>query len=280
MTGALSAILGNMRPTPPRAAGRLEPMFNIPSAVLASIGLLLIVQGARSFLPAEADFRLLLKIAFIPGQWTLAWDPAKSTEALRHAATHGSVSEAVARSVFARFVLSDPNPAPWSVVTYALFHGSWTHVLVNSLWLAAFGTPLARRCGPVRYVLLALGAAVGGAAAHWIAHPLSAIPMVGASASVSGMMAAAARFVFAGSSRRDGLVGSHLGLRQSLVDLVKNTRAAAFLGLWFATNLLFGVAVPPLGVADASIAWEAHIGGFLVGLLLFPLLDQKRVAVQ
>jgi membrane associated rhomboid family serine protease len=49
-----------------------------------------------------------------------------------------------------------------------------------------------------------------------------------------------------------------------------------FLGLWFATNLLFGVAAVPLGIVDTSIAWEAHIGGFLVGLLLFPLLDPGR----
>jgi membrane associated rhomboid family serine protease len=100
--------------------------------------------------------------------------------------------------------------------------------------------------------------------------------MIGASAAVSGMMAAAARFMFAPASERHGFDHSHLGPRQSLPDLVGNSRAALFIGLWFATNLLFGIAAAPLGIVDASIAWEAHIGGFLVGLLLFPLLDPDR----
>jgi membrane associated rhomboid family serine protease len=58
--------------------------------------------------------------------------------------------------------------------------------------------------------------------------------------------------------------------------VVRNSRAALFLGIWFATNLLFGIIAGPLGITDASIAWEAHIGGFLVGLLLFPLVDRAE----
>jgi membrane associated rhomboid family serine protease len=62
--------------------------------------------------------------------------------------------------------------------------------------------------------------------------------------------------------------------RLSLLGVAKNSRAALFLGVWFATNLLFGAVAGPLGITDASIAWEAHIGGFLVGLLIFPLVDR------
>ena len=49
-----------------------------------------------------------------------------------------------------------------------------------------------------------------------------------------------------------------------------------FLGIWFVTNLLFGMVATPLGISDASVAWEAHIGGFLAGLLLFPMVDRAE----
>jgi membrane associated rhomboid family serine protease len=106
------------------------------------------------------------------------------------------------------------------------------------------------------------------------------MPMIGASAAISGMMAAAARFVFGPDRQALGprrLPGAEF--RQphlSLAALATNSQAALFVGVWFATNLLFGLLATPLGIVDASIAWEAHVGGFLVGLLLFPLLDPLR----
>jgi membrane associated rhomboid family serine protease len=265
-----------MEPMLSRLASRREPIFNIPRPVVGCIGVFFAIHSMRAFLPAESDFLLLVKFAFIPGQWTVAWDPSKLPEALRQAGSQGPLAEAAARSALARFILSQPGPSLWSVLTYALLHGSWVHVLLNSVWLAAFGTPVARRCGAVRFILLGLAAALGGAIAHWAAHPLSVAPMIGASAAVSGMMAAAARFIFAAVPGRHRADYSHHGPRQSLLGLIGNRRAALFLGLWFATNLLFGVAATPLGIVDSSIAWEAHIGGFLVGLLLFPLLDPGR----
>jgi len=264
-----------MEPMSSRAASRREPIFNVPTVVLACIGVLLAIHGLRSFLSVETDVGILLHLAFIPGQWTIAWDPSRLEEALRQAAVQGPALEADARSALARFVLRRPDPQMWSVVTYALLHGSWGHVLLNSLWLAAFGTPVARRCGPLRFIMLGLAAAGGGALAHGIAHPLSAAPMIGASAVLSGIMAAATRFMFAAGAPRP-VDDAHCGPRHSLSGLVANERAALFVGFWFVTNLLFGLAAAPLGIVDASIAWEAHIGGFLAGLLLFPLLDPIR----
>ena len=65
---------------------------------------------------------------------------------------------------------------PWTALTYAFLHGSWAHVLLNSVWLAAFGTPVARRCGGLRFLLLGALCAVGGAVAHVVVHPLSVAP--------------------------------------------------------------------------------------------------------
>ena len=48
--------------------------------------------------------------------------------------------------------------------------------------------------------------------------------------------------------------------------------------MWFASNLVTGIGAVPLGLSDAPIAWQAHIGGFLLGLLAFPLFDPVRVS--
>jgi membrane associated rhomboid family serine protease len=56
---------------------------------------------------------------------------------------------------------------------------------------------------------------------------------------------------------------------------VRNQRAVVFFAVWLATNYLSAVLAGPLGITDASIAWEAHLGGFVVGLALFPLIDPR-----
>jgi membrane associated rhomboid family serine protease len=257
---------------PPPLRAR-EPILNLPSIVAAIVLGLIAVHAARSYvLSEEFDFEFLFDLAAVPARWTAALDPFRADAILREAVEGFSGREALARQAFAQFVLSEGGAKPWTAVTYAALHGSWTHVLINSVWLAAFGTPVARRCGAVRFAALLLAAAFGGAVAHALVHPLSSVPMIGASAAVSGLMAAAARFVFA--PREQGFAGQPAAWpTQSFRELLRNRRAALFLAIWFGTNLLFGLIATPLGVTDASIAWEAHIGGFIVGLLLFPLIE-------
>jgi len=268
-----------LRPVPPPEPPR-QPVFNIPGIVVAAIGVLVLLHALRSVVSDEADLRLLLELAFIPAQWTVAWDPAAAAAILAEAGGQGSDADAGVESALARYVLSEAALNPWSVLTYALLHGSWVHILLNSVWLAAFGTPIARRCGAGRFLLLAVASALGGAAAHLLANSTSVMPMIGASGAVSGMMAAAARFVFSAPPGRlgpDAWPAAPLAEpRLSLLGVLKNSRAALFLGIWFATNLLFGAIAAPLGITEASIAWEAHIGGFLVGLLIFPLVDRAE----
>jgi membrane associated rhomboid family serine protease len=55
--------------------------------------------------------------------------------------------------------------------------------------------------------------------------------------------------------------------------MLRNRQVVIFIGVWFVTNTLFGALAQPLGMVDASIAWEAHVGGFLAGFGLFPFLD-------
>ena len=102
-------------------------------------------------------------------------------------------------------------------------------------------------------------------------------PMIGASASVSGTMAAAIRFAFVqGSflsfSRGDADAAAKVPAL-SLWRALRNGRVLAFLAVWFGVNIIFGVGSIAIGTDGASVAWQAHIGGFLAGLLLFSLFD-------
>src|SRR5438034_1088288 len=86
--------------------------------------------------------------------------------------------------------------AVWTFVTYAFIHGSLMHLGFNAVWLLAFGPPVARRFGPLRFLIFFLAAAAVGAAIHLAVHHGEPMPLVGASAAISGAMAAAMRFAF------------------------------------------------------------------------------------
>jgi membrane associated rhomboid family serine protease len=119
--------------------------------------------------------------------------------------------------------------------------------------------------------------AVAGALAHLVTHEHAIAPMIGASASVSGTMAAAIRFAFVkGSflsfSRGDADAAAKVPAL-SLGRALRNTRVLGFLAVWFGVNIIFGVGSIAVGADGASVAWQAHIGGFLAGLMLFSLFD-------
>lgn len=166
----------------------------------------------------------------------------------------------------------------WTFVTYSLLHANLAHIGFNVLWLLPFGSALARRFGAVRFFLFMAVTAAAGALAHLVTHEHAVAPMIGASASVSGTMAAAIRFAFVkGSflsfSRGDADAAAKVPAL-SLLHALRNPRVLAFLAVWFGVNLIFGVGSIAIGAEEgASIAWQAHIGGFFAGLVLFSLFD-------
>ncbi len=115
--------------------------------------------------------------------------------------------------------------------------------------------------------------AVGGAFAHWLTNMGSNVPMIGASAAVSAAMGAAIRFALApGVPTAATVHRPALSLGASLA----NRGILTFVIVWFALNWLFGSGVLSVPGQDAGIAWQAHIGGFLVGWLGFGLLDPVK----
>jgi membrane associated rhomboid family serine protease len=111
-------------------------------------------------------------------------------------------------------------------------------------------------------------------------------PLIGASAADSALMAAATRFIFEpgaplGSARGFSMAAGEADpLRPAppLTQLLRQRRPLGFIAIWMATNVVFGAGAQALGASDAPVAWIAHIGGFVAGLLAFPLFD--RAAVQ
>jgi membrane associated rhomboid family serine protease len=165
----------------------------------------------------------------------------------------------------------------WTFVTYSLLHANLSHIVFNVLWLLPFGSALARRFGAFRFFLFMAVTAAAGALAHFVTHEHAVAPMIGASASVSGTMAAAIRFAFVrGSflsfSRGDADAAAKVPAL-SLWDALRDTRVLGFLVVWFGVNIIFGVGSIAIGMEGASVAWQAHIGGFIAGLFLFSLFD-------
>ena len=232
-------------PDPPR-----EPILTLPPALTAYIALIAVIH-LRVLLPAEWENWTIDVFGFIPKRYD---------STLLNITFPGGEGAKV-----------------WTFVTYSLLHANLTHIVFNVLWLLPFGSALARRFGALRFYLFMAVTAAAGALAHLLTHEHAIAPMIGASASVSGTMAAAIRFAFVkGSflsfSRGDADAAAKVPAL-SLSRALRDGRVLAFLTIWFGVNLIFGIGSIAIGADGASVAWQAHIGGFLAGLVLFSLFD-------
>lgn len=219
-----------------------EPVFNIAAVVLFLIAVCVAVHAVRTYLLSpQQDVMLLIHSAFIPARYT-------------------------SQIPFDVFALSTP-------VTYSLLHGGGAHLAINMIWLAAFGSPLAVRIGPGRMLVFWIATSVAAAAVHFALFSQSAVPLVGASGAISGMMGAAARFGFKTdrSARKRAFSGPILTIR----EVLSSRTVLSFLAIWMVINLISGLGVlTPEGTG--SIAWEAHIGGFVVGFFGIALFVGRR----
>jgi membrane associated rhomboid family serine protease len=237
--------------SPPRP--ERQPVFNLPMVVVVAIAVLVGIQAIREYLVEPAtETWIVFAFAFIPARIT-------------------------APDVVGAVLPGGTGAELWSFVTYAFLHADWSHVAFNCLWLAAFGSPLAWRFGPSRFLLFSTAGAIAGAALHLALHAGDMTPLVGASAAISAHMAGATRFVFAAGGPLGGIGGAgpraYLRPAAPLAEILRDSRVIIFLAAWFGLNFVFGLLGPETGLASGAIAWEAHIGGFLVGLFAFPFFD-------
>ncbi|MGI8525715.1 MAG: rhomboid family intramembrane serine protease [Pseudolabrys sp.] len=230
-----------------------EPIFNVPSVIIALLGALMLVHLVRIFvLTGPQDIEFLLLFAFIPARY--------DATVLLGGQLPGGVSAQI-----------------WTFVTYAFLHASWMHLIVNAIWLLPFGSAVARRFGALRFLLFFAVTAAAGALMQFAVRPGAEFTMIGASAAISGTMAGAMRFVF----QRGGPLGFARGIDDQafrmpalpLSGVLRDPRVLGFLAAWFGVNLLFGIGEFSVGGGGQPVAWQAHIGGFLAGLFLFGLFD-------
>lgn len=219
-----------------------QPLFNLPTVMVVIVAACTLVHLLRSnFFSVSLDQWVLINFAFFP---------------IRYTAQYFTFDMATILSPF----------------SYTLLHGSWGHLAMNMIWLVIFGAPVAYRIGSWRSVLFWLVTGLGAVILHTALYYGSSTPLIGASGAVSGFLGAAARFGFRANRRnpREGLAGHLYGP----LDSLRQRGVLPFLLVWMIINFAFGSGI--LGMAgDASIAWEAHIGGLVTGYFLIGLLDRK-----
>ena len=213
-----------------------EPIFRAPAVVVGLIALLAAVHAVRSFLLDPAvDADLLFTYAFIPARYGFPgslWD------------------------------LGIP------FVSYMALHGDWAHLVINSLWLLAFGPIVTRRFGTPLFLLFFLVCGVAAALMHLVLNWGGMNPVIGASGAVSGLMAAGLRLM-------PGLFAWATPGEVPMAPIFSR-QILTFSAAWMVLNLVVGLVGAGLLGGEGAIAWQAHLGGYLAGLLLAGPFDYLR----
>ncbi len=156
------------------------------------------------------------------------------------------------------------------LITSTFLHGSWVHLLGNMWFLWIFGNNIEDRMGHLCFPLFYLSCGIAGGLAHIYINPESTIPSIGASGAISGILGA--YFILYPFARVLTLVPIFF------IWFVK-LPAFFFLGFWFLMQFFSGASSILNGEAmTGGVAWWAHIGGFVMGIILLPffLIGRKR----
>lgn len=150
----------------------------------------------------------------------------------------------------------------WTLGTSIFMHGSWAHLLANAYFLYVFGDNVEHLFGRGRFLAFFLGAGLVGGVAQAALTTKTALPVVGASGCIAGVLAA---YLWAFPRQR---------LFQVILWIQVKIPVWAYLGVWVAFHLLMGL----FGTGDAAdgVAWFSHLGGFVLGLAVTPWILARR----
>jgi len=160
--------------------------------------------------------------------------------------------------------------APLTLVTSLFLHAGWLHILGNMLYLFIFGPAVEERMGHLRFLCFYLAAGIAAGVAMIAMGPESRVPVIGASGAIAGVLGA--YFILYPGGRILTLVPFVI-----LIQLIE-IPALLYLLVWFAIQLYSGLVAGANGPFVGGVAWWAHVGGFLFGMSLGPLLASASIA--
>ena len=224
---------------PPR-----QPLFRAPPVVLWLIGILVGLHAARIWLPAGRAEDLAYQYGLVPARYSRAFLESRMADP-------GTIWE---------------QAMPF--LTYMGLHNGWTHLAINCLFLLAFAPIVARRYGGILFLAFFIVCGVAGALTYVAFNWGSPVPVVGASGAISGLMAAALRM----------LPGQSPWAVPGATPLapIFSRQMMVFSAVLIGVNVVMGVTGLNIGGETAQIAWQAHLGGFIAGLLLAGPFDTLR----
>ena len=169
---------------------------------------------------------------------------------------------------FARFF---PDHAWVTLFTSMFLHGGLFHILSNMWMLWIFGDNVEDRMGAIRFLFFYVTCGLGAMALHILTNPGSPVPTIGASGAIAGVLGAYLKMY------PHSTVLTFIPI--FFVIPILPIPAVLFLSFWFISQFFSGTLSLLSGSEGGGIAWWAHIGGFLAGMLLHPyFLSQKRIA--
>ncbi len=140
-------------------------------------------------------------------------------------------------------------------ITYQFLHGGWLHLGINMITLAAFGAPVERMLGVPRFLAFYLSAGVAAGFVQVLLFSSSTDPVIGASGAISGVFGAVLMLM------------RYVGSLNSLLPVA---------AVWIGLNIFFGIFGGTPGAGGEQVAWAAHVGGFLYGLLAIRFFAPRR----
>ena len=153
-----------------------------------------------------------------------------------------------------------PNPIWLTLLTSTFMHGGWLHIGGNMLFLFIFGDNIERAFGSLRYVVFYLVCGVIASVAHVASDPTSVIPSLGASGAISGVLAAYLVLFPQNRVRVLFLFG--------FFARITTVPALVMIGIWALLQFVNGLGAIAVSQQTSGVAYWAHIGGFVAGLVI------------
>jgi len=153
-----------------------------------------------------------------------------------------------------------------TLLTCMFLHGNWLHLIGNMWVLYLFGDNVEDRMGPARYLVFYLVCGLAAGLTHYVTNLGSTLPTVGASGAIAGVMAA--YLLLFPTARVITLVPVFF------FPFIFELPAVFFIGLWFVSQLFSGTLSLVSAESYEGVAWWAHVGGFVAGMVLLPLFKK------